>query len=79
MSIVSVNGFGFDPDAFTARFANACAARGITSRAQFLTTWQAATAAQQIMFMAQMVFGSVRFPEDPLTLTSQQLAALGTP
>lgn len=78
-SIVSVNGFGFDPDAYSIRLANECAARGITTRAQFLAAWSAATAAQQLTFLARMVFGSTRFPDDAESATSAQIAAAGTP
>jgi hypothetical protein len=78
MSIGAVNGFGFDPDVLTIRFATECANRGITSRAQFLTVWAGATQAQQVNFLARMLFGAVRFPED-VSLTAAQLAALGVP
>jgi hypothetical protein len=78
MAFESMDGFGFDVDAFTFRFRAACAARSITSRAQFLTAWNAATPTQQLQFLAQMVFGSVRFPEDG-HIGAQALAALGVP
>lgn len=78
MAFEALDGFGFDAEAFTFRFRAACAARGITTRAQFLSTWGAATQAQQLQFLAQMVFGSVRFPEDSHA-SPQTLAAAATP
>lgn len=77
-SILSVDGFGFDPDAYSIRLARECQTRGITSRAQLIATWNAATNAQQLTFLARMVFGSTRFPEDA-ALTSAQLALAAVP
>lgn len=77
-SILSCDGFGFDPDAYSIRLARECQARGIASRAQFIAAWGAATQGQQVTFLARMVFGSTRFPEDA-GLTSSQLATLGVP
>jgi len=77
-ALTSADGFGFDADAFSMRLANECKTRGIASRAQFIAVWNGATQAAQINFLARMVFGSTRFPEDA-GLTSAQLATLGVP
>lgn len=78
MAFEAQDGFGFDAEAFTFRFRAACQARAITSRATFITAWNAATQAQQLQFLAQMVFGCVRFPEDGHA-TAQALAAATVP
>lgn len=75
---LTVNGFAFDPDVFTARFAAFCASKAITSRADFMTQWNGATAAQQASFVAKMVFGAVRFPEDG-SAKPQDVAVLTSP
>lgn len=74
---MTLNGFGFDWDAAAVRFEAECVSRGISTRAQFVSAYNAATDAQRLRFLARVIFGAVILPDDDKTRLDPQAIANG--